>query len=119
VVATAAILNRRAEVGDDQRGGATRQMRAEREGERRGSRPTGARSIATRDSGRRRRGAAMPRSRLNRGGGRGLTGGPQPQCWAQRTVPRRRFKRDLNHIQNSKVSNKFKLRLIRKVISPS
>jgi hypothetical protein len=58
--------------------------------------------------GHRRRGAAMPRVRPNRGGGRGLTGGLRPQC--QAAVPADRlFKQDLNHILNSKVSNKFKL----------
>jgi hypothetical protein len=39
-VATAAILNWRVEVGDDRRGGATWQVRVEREGERGGSRST-------------------------------------------------------------------------------
>jgi hypothetical protein len=58
-VAAVVVLNQRTEVGDDRRGDATRRARAESGGEREGG---------------------PGRQRPNRGGGRGLTGGPRPQC---------------------------------------
>jgi hypothetical protein len=114
-VATAAILNRHAEVGDDRRGGTMRQARVERDGEREGGVPTNRRATVARDHRAAWHGhAARP---AEQGMGKGLTSGPQSQCRATTpadrqvwcTVPGRRFKRDLNNILNSKVSNKFKL----------
>jgi hypothetical protein len=111
-VATAVILNRHAEVGDGRWGGAMWQARAKGEGAReKGSQPTGGRrptGSGPRPAG--TGGVARPCHASGRTGegGRGLTGGLRPQC--QAAVPADRlFKQDLNHILNSKVSNKFKL----------
>jgi hypothetical protein len=68
VVAAATILNRCAEVGDSQRGGATRRPEI---------------------GGRGRRGAVVSRGRPNRGGEKGLTDGLQPQCRAAALADRR------------------------------
>jgi hypothetical protein len=113
-VVTAAILNRCAEVGDDRRGGATRQARFKREEEREGGwvpadsgpRPAGASGVA-------RPCHAAGRTGEGKGADRWATAivpaAVPANRRAQCTVPGRQFKRDLNHILNSKVSNKFKL----------
>jgi hypothetical protein len=68
------------ECGEVQRGGTTRRARIKRERERGGGVPADRRMAPDRQrpkTGERERcGAAMLRSRPNRGGGRGLIGGP-------------------------------------------
>jgi hypothetical protein len=80
-VVTATVLNRRVEVGDGRWGGAMWQARAKGEGERGGGSPADRRMAPDRQwpetGGRRWCDIAMPHGRPNRGGGRGLIGGPR------------------------------------------